>query len=81
MSPIVFPYILTLSVGLLVMGIYRVLASPGRGGARGGSFLIFAAVGVGGLGFAAFLPAYFAKPWMGYGLAVVALAGMVRKGV
>lgn len=78
MPRIVFPYVLTLAVLLFVLGFYRALAHPDRSGVGVGGLLMCAGIGVGALGFSAFLPAYFVEPWVGYGVVVLALGGMMR---
>ena len=76
MPRIVFPYILTLSVLLFVLGLYNGVARPGERGVRSGVLLACAGVAVGALGFIRFLPEYFLKPSAGYGIILCALAGM-----
>lgn len=76
MPRIVFPYILTLSVFLVVLGLYNGATRRGEKGVRSGVFLVCAGVAVGALGFVRFLPEFFLKPSAGYGIILCALAGM-----
>lgn len=77
MPRIVFPYILTLSVLLFVIGLYNGATRPGERGVRSGVLPVCAGIAVGALGFIRFLPEYFLKPSAGYGIILCALAGMI----